>query len=142
VRRSCYASGLRPWVERFPREQLYVVRLEDLVDDDGAAWRALLRHLGVTEMPRPDGAFNVTADKGQFTAVMRLLWERGLIPDARRMPQTMRRLARSVLIRSGHRTVERLAASEEHIPERFMAAVWADVDGLPALLGDDRLTWR
>jgi hypothetical protein len=141
VERSRYATCLRPWVERFGTDQLLVIRLEDLVGDDGSTWRRLLSHLAVSPLPRPEGAFNVTAGKRQFTRPMRLLWEAGLLPTRGRVPQPVRRIARAVLLKDGRRYAQRIAGSGQPLPSELVDAMWKDVERLPALMGDPRLRW-
>lgn len=141
LERSCYAICLAPWVERFDTRQLLVIRLEDLVGDEGPTWTRVLRHLGVAPVPRPTGAFNVTSEKRQFTRPMRFLWEAGLIPRARRFPAPLRSLASRLLLRRGRHYAERLAESARELPPGLVEPVWADVARLPELLGDHRLRW-
>lgn len=50
--RGRYADLLRPWLARFDREQVLVIRFEDLVTDTGPTLTRVHEHLGVT--PRPD----------------------------------------------------------------------------------------
>ena len=52
VSRGRYADLLRPWLDQFPREQVAVVRFEDLVSDPAVTVAALHEHLGV--QPRAD----------------------------------------------------------------------------------------
>ncbi len=61
VRRSLYAAGLAPYLQRFPTEQVLVTSLESLTDDERgqAAWEAVLDHLGLPTTVRPDGRHNV-----------------------------------------------------------------------------------
>ncbi|WP_148574247.1 sulfotransferase family protein [Nocardioides caldifontis] len=49
--RSRYATLLRPWLDRFPRDHVLVLRFEELVGDPGAATARVHRFLGVE--PRP-----------------------------------------------------------------------------------------
>jgi hypothetical protein len=49
VSRGEYAHLLRPWLERFPREQLLVLRFEDLVEDPAITIARVHAHLGVSE---------------------------------------------------------------------------------------------
>jgi hypothetical protein len=141
VERSRYATCLDPWVARFGTDQLLVIRLEDLVGDDGLTWGRLLSHLALSPFPRPEGAFNVTAGKQQFTRPMRLLWEAGLLPSRERIPRPIRRLARAVLLKDDHGYANRIADSGQPLPSELLDAMWEDVARLPALMGDPRLRW-
>lgn len=49
--RGLYADLLRPYLERFPREQLLVVRFEDIVDEPRKLAARVHRFLGVDERP-------------------------------------------------------------------------------------------
>lgn len=61
VRRSLYAAGLAPYLQRFPVEQMLVTSLGSLTDDDRgqAVWEAVLDHLGLSTTTRPDSRHNV-----------------------------------------------------------------------------------
>jgi hypothetical protein len=141
IDRSRYAECLSPWIDRFARGQLCVVRFEDLMNDDGSTWQRLLEHIGVPPAGRPEGAFNVTASKEQFTGPMRVLWESGLLPLAKAIPAPIRRLARRALMRRGGRYAEQLADSDQRPPDALLERVWEDVSRLPQLIGDPNLTW-
>lgn len=52
VSRGRYAELLRPWLQRFGREQVLVIRFEDLVHDTAATMTGVYEHLRVR--PRPD----------------------------------------------------------------------------------------
>lgn len=52
VSRGRYAELLRPWLRRFDREQVLVIRFEDLVEDSGSTLARVHAHLGVA--PRPE----------------------------------------------------------------------------------------
>src|SRR4051794_28774000 len=70
---SCYHERLSPFIAAFPREQICVVRTEDLVaSDDESGWTAILRHLGLPSRPRPTGAHNVAWQPRQSRAVLRV----------------------------------------------------------------------
>jgi LPS sulfotransferase NodH len=52
VSRGRYAELLRPWLDLFPREQVAVIRFEDLVGDAAGTVAGIHEHLGV--QPRPE----------------------------------------------------------------------------------------
>lgn len=51
VSRGVYADLLRPWLDRFPREQVAVIRFEDLIGDAEATVAGVHEHLGVERRP-------------------------------------------------------------------------------------------
>jgi hypothetical protein len=66
--RSRYAEHLQRWFEVFPREQVLVVRVEDLHTDPQHVVPRLLEHLGVDPHPLDDASFphlNVGAASGR-----------------------------------------------------------------------------
>jgi hypothetical protein len=64
--RGLYARLLRPWLDRFPADQVLVRRFEDLVTDPGGTTAAVHRFLGVDERPelagQPEGVNPSVAD--------------------------------------------------------------------------------
>lgn len=48
-RNGCYAEQLEPWLERFGRDRVRVMRTQDLKSDPEATVRGVLRWLGVTD---------------------------------------------------------------------------------------------
>ena len=56
VSRGRYAELLRPWLDSFPREQVAVIRFEDLVGDTATTVAAVHDHLGVERRPDLAGA--------------------------------------------------------------------------------------
>jgi hypothetical protein len=52
--RSCYAEQLARWLALFPREQLLVLRFEDLAERPDDVYRKLLGFLGLSEWDRED----------------------------------------------------------------------------------------
>lgn len=137
LRQSSYASCLQPYIDRFPREQLLVIRFEDLVEPPWGAWSAVLRFLSLSERPLPEGEHNVSNDKGQWTRVMAWAKGRGVINSGRvaRFPKPIRRLGKAVLTRGGSAHEERLAASRVAIPDELLAPVWEDAARLERWLG-------
>ena len=60
---SLYFTCLQPYVRLFARDQICVVRFEDLVDAHGSAWAVILDHLDLSARDKPVDALNRTADK-------------------------------------------------------------------------------
>ena len=134
VERSRYWSRLLPYTEAFPREQICVVRFEDMVDG-GPGWKTVLAHLGLAERPAPDAVHNVTAAKEHVTPALAWMRDRGLVGRSRRIPAPVRDAGRRLLLRRDDRYRQRLQAADELVPADVEAAVWEDVAGLEAWLG-------
>ena len=48
---SRYFACLRPYIDRFPRDQIQIVRFEDLVENGSGAWHDVLRFLELPDVP-------------------------------------------------------------------------------------------
>lgn len=86
--RGLYADLLQPYVERFPREQLLVLRFEDIASRPEAVARQLHRYLGVEERPHDAaglGVINASDKRGETMdeRVRRELQARYDVPNAR-----------------------------------------------------------
>jgi hypothetical protein len=138
VGHSSYATCLQPYVDRFPRERLLVVRFEDLVNPPASAWTKVLEFLSLTDRPLPAGSYNVTADKAQWTPAMAWAKRRGVINSGRiaRVPKPLRRVAKRVFAREGDGFAKQLEASREPIPPALLTPMWNDVARLEAWLGE------
>jgi hypothetical protein len=134
---SSYFTCLRPYIDRFPREQIFVCRFEDLTRDPAPAWAELLRWLSLSERPRPEAARNVGAENAQWTRAMAWAKRHGLISLKRvsRLPSPVRRAGRLLLARGGDSYERRLAASSVEIPEGLIAPMWEDVARFEDWLG-------
>jgi hypothetical protein len=134
---SRYAECLQPYVDRFSREQLLVVRFEDLVRPPSPAWSTVLEFLSLEDRPLPEGAYNVSTDKAQWTSAMVWAKERRVINSGRisRVPKPVRRVARRVFARKGGSFAKQVEASKEPIPAPLLEPVWQDVARLEAWLG-------
>jgi hypothetical protein len=137
VAQSSYYSCLLPYIERFPREQIFVCRFEDLTRPPAPAWTSLLRSLSLPERPVPAGARNVGAENAQWTRAMAWAKRHRLISLKRvsRLPSPVRRVGRALLARGGDSFERRLAASNVAIPEGLIAPMWEDVARLEDWLG-------
>ena len=135
---SCYYARLRPYIDRFPREQLCVVRFEDMIREDGLAWQQIVQHLGLTERPAPGTTHNVTANYPMAT------------PMTRRLSSMRRRLGlprppaavRAALAR--RRPVDFVDPIQDDDLSALAAVapeIWADVDRLEAWLGVTEPLW-
>ncbi len=139
---SSYAACLQPYVDRFPRERILVVRFEDLVRQPAPAWSEVLRFLSLSDRPLPEGSHNVNAEKAQWTRAMAWAKSRGLVNSRRiaRVPKPLRRVAKRVFAREGDTYARRLEASRAPIPDDVLTPMWADVARLEAWLGQP--LWR
>jgi hypothetical protein len=137
VGHSCYYQCLSPYIERFPRERILVVRFEDLVRPPAPAWSEVLRSLSLPDRPLPEEAHNVSADQGEWTRAMAWAKGRGLMPSRRvaRLPGPIRRIGKHVLTRKGAAYVAKVEASRAPIPDDLLAPIWEDVARLEAWLG-------
>jgi hypothetical protein len=144
VQRGRYAECLAPYLEHFPREQLCIVRTEDLGDADGPAWTRILDHVGLPAASAVDGGqrrHNVTEAKGQFSKPASALFDRGWLKLGSSLPAPVRRLGRRLLIRDDEEYRELLATSSDE-PTDESAAILADGQiRLRQLLGPDAPTW-
>ena len=131
-----YAECLAPYVDRFPADQLVVVRFEDLIAGDASGWDDVVRHLRLPSRPAPGTAYNVTAAKPQFRGAMRRLWEAGLVDRLSRvrLPRAVRKLARRALTREGPSYQLQLAQADVTIPDAIVARFEADAERFAALL--------
>jgi hypothetical protein len=97
IRASRYATGLAPWVERFPSDQMLVIPLARLSD---LGWEAALDHIGLDRRPPPDEVYNDSTQKRSYTAVMRTLYDRNIIQRIEKLaPRGLRKLGARVLLR-------------------------------------------
>ena len=137
VGHSRYFSCLQPYIERFPREQILVLRFEDLVDPAGPAWTKALAFLSLPDRPMPQQAHNVSSDKTQWTHLMAWAKRNHLITlkQVSRLPRPARRLGRALLTRKGATNVQRLDESRAEIPAELVDPVWEDVARLETWLG-------
>jgi hypothetical protein len=142
VGQSSYHRCLLPYLERFPRERLLVVRFEDLVRPPSPAWAQILRFLSLGIRPLPDGAHNVTAEKGQWTRAMAWAKRRGVLRSRRiaRVPRPIRRIGKRVLMRGGEASARTIEGSRAPIPDELLDPVWEDVARLESWLGVE--LWR
>jgi Sulfotransferase family len=137
VGHSAYHSCFAPYIERFPRDQLLVVRFEDLVRRSGPAWSAVLRFLSLPERPMPEDAHNVGSEHRQWTGAFAFAMRHRLVtfPRIARLPMPIRRFGKRIVTRGGRTYESRLEASEVPIPDELLRGMWADVARLESWLG-------
>jgi hypothetical protein len=143
VGNSRYFTCLRPYTERFPRDQICVVRFEDLVQEPHTGWSEILRFLGVPDRPAPSVAANVTRENGGWSPAMRWLKEKRILrfSTVGRLPQPVRKIGRRLLIRDGVGFEQKLAASRASIPDEITDEIWEDVARLEGWLGLSGTLW-
>jgi hypothetical protein len=137
--RSLYATRLQPFITRFAREQLLVVRFEDLVGDNATAWNRILHHLGLPARPRPETAHNVTDDKHQVSRPLAWLRDRGVLDRSHLLPRSLRRAAKSALIRPAAPDADNRV--DLSIPDDVVQAIWDDAARLEDWLGVSEPLW-
>jgi Sulfotransferase domain len=142
VARSSYARAISPYMTRFPRGQMLVIRFEDLVAEGSPAWEPIMRHLGLRARPAPGTTHNVTAGKARYTAPLRWIWKRGWDRRLRWVPRPVRRIGYRVMSRE-NATYRRLldTARRDQVPPRVVAALANEVAELAQLIGTDPL-WQ
>ncbi len=137
VRRSCYFACLQPYIERFARDQICVVRLDDLLTDEAPAWAQIFSFLGLPPRPRPTSVHNATADQVKAAWLMRWLRRRSWGRHVRRLPGPMRAAVKSLA--SG---VANDDAPMPPLPDHVARVVWDDVAKLEAWLGLSDPLWK
>lgn len=138
VAQSCYYRCLEPYITTFGADRLRVERLEDLADGAGDAWRRVLDHIGVAQIPHAGGARKVSAETVQLTPLSAKL--RARVPRSTRLPAPVRRLGHAFLTRRGKPVRATIDASRDTIPPAALDPVWDDVARLGSWLEVD-LGW-
>ena len=138
---SLYHRCLAPYLDRFDRAQILVVRFEDLVSADAPAWNAVLAHVGAPPRPAPRTVHNAVAGKPRFTGPMRLLWSSGAIRAARRAPGPIRTMGRKLLLRDDDGYRRLLESSNGTIPEAVRRRINDDERLLETRLGMSSPMW-
>ena len=136
VERSLYHLSLEPYFRRFPREQICIVRFEDVTGGDHEGWRAVLRHVGLPDdRPPPATAHNVSARKEQYPRWVSRLLRSGRAGAAARLPAAVRKGSKGALQRFGPEFDEHLELSTGPVPHDVVTELRADAAKLEALLG-------
>jgi hypothetical protein len=137
--KSRYFTCLSPYIQGFSRDQLMVIRSEDL---DHAGWASALRHLGLSERPTTSGPRNVTETKRGYSQLMRWLFDRGLTRPLERLPAPVRRLGKRLAFRSDPRYRQLLDTAQSEVSASTAESIWSDVAGLESWLGTGPLWER
>lgn len=136
LRQSMYHLCLAPFFEHFAREQILVVRTEDLAKD---AWVSVLGHIGLDVRPPPAQSHNVSAERGLHPRVIHM---RRNVEFRRRLawlPGPVKRLPAALLRRRGPAFDEMLADSKRPVPPELLTEMWEDIARLEAWLGVTQL---
>lgn len=134
---SSYGACLQPYIDRFPREHILVLRFEDLVESPAPAWSETLEFLSLADRPAPEEAHNVSSEKAQWTWAMAWAKRRGVINlgQISRLPAPVRRAGKAVFARGGASYARKLDASRVPIPDGLLSSMWDDVRRLEEWLG-------
>ncbi len=142
LRRSLYFRCLEPYVRAFPRDQICVVRFEDLVSAEAPAWSQVLRHLGLPSRPVPRTSHNVSSEKRHFSPAMRWIWTSPLRSGIPLVPRPIRKAGGALLLRQGSQYQGRLEGSKVPIPQELTQPIWHDVQQLESWLGVAAPLWE
>jgi hypothetical protein len=140
IRYSMYDKCLQPYFALFPKEQIRVVRFEDLIDREASGWEAVLSHLGLVSRPCPPVAYNTSSKKTQFTRPMLWTWERGLLRRVDAVPHVVRAIGKRILIRRTGSGAHFLTESDQ-VDEALLLPVWNDISAFEERLGLDDPLW-
>lgn len=139
---SRYAYQIRPWLDRFGRDQVRIVRFETFVAQRVATVEALWRFLGV-EASAPidvDRVFNPAERKLARQGPM-WRWSRGAVYQTwirPWLPQSLRRRFKRLLLR---RAPPRPAPPSLDTVDHILERVRDDVAGIQEILGADEPLW-
>jgi Sulfotransferase domain len=139
---SLYFTCLEPYVSSFSRDQICVVRFEDLVTPPPIGWSAILDHLGLPQRPLPGGVYNRTADKPGYGRTLMRLSELGVLRGTRHLPGPVRRLGKTVFTRRRSDYALQLEQSRMPLPDAVERRIWTDVLRLEAWLGAESPLWQ
>lgn len=136
VAHSSYHSALAPYIEHFPREQILVVRFEDLVRPPAPAWSRVLELLSLADRPVPEEAHNVSAEKAQWTWAMSFAKRKRLISFGQisKLPAPVRRVGRALFARGGDAYARKLDESRVPVPPEVLRPMWEDIARLETWL--------
>jgi hypothetical protein len=138
--RSMYWTCLKPYVDRLPRDQILVVRSEDLFSSNCATWFEILAFLGVHRTERPQERLNAAEQRAQFTRPMRALWRAGVRRAPSHTPAPIRRLARLWLLRNEPSPL--LRTSEDPLDGPRTRVLWEDCLQLTTWMGKSGRLWE
>ena len=141
VQFSRYFTCLRPYIEAFPREQICVVRFEDLFKTAGQGWPLVLHHLGIPQRPVPTSSHNVTREKPRYTKTMLKLWEWGILREFS-APPVVRSIGKRLLTRTGSGYHRMLDTSLSPVSDAIVGTLSEEAKRLAAWLGMPIPMWE
>lgn len=139
VTRSLYFSCLEPYILRFPRSQIHIVRFEDLFGPTDDAWSRLLTYLDLTPWPRPSSHVNRSAQRMQFSRPMKFLWSANLQRPPRVVPRIVRRAVKPLFLR--RRQSPLFITADDPVPRHVLKAISDDAQRLLGWLGSNTPLW-
>jgi hypothetical protein len=135
---SLYFQCLRPYLDAFPRDNILIVTFEEVFSNESSGWSRILNHLGLSDRPRPEGSWEVSATKAPVAEVRRRVMAEKIAPAVERLPKSLKTGGRRVLQWSPRAKASRslIAKAEEgEIPDDVMAALREDQEELAASVG-------
>jgi hypothetical protein len=144
VGHSRYFACLNPYLESFGRDQLCVVRFDDLTDGGQVAWREVISHLGLSYRTPPSQAYNVSDGKPQHTRVMAFMMRSGWLRSdlIAHVPSPIRRFGKRLVTRHGSGYRSLLESARAPMPPDVSREVWEDVARLEDRLGGVSPLWE
>ena len=139
VSKSLYWTCLAPYIKLLPRENILVVRSEDMFGPSSSSWFELLGFLAVPPVERPREHLNAADGKRQFTRAMHLLWEAGLRRAPRGTPAVLRGLAKRSLLKAHADPL--FDTSTDAVDASVSSVIWEDCDRLSRWLATDQPLW-
>lgn len=144
LRRSCYFSALKPFIDRFSPAHLLVVWFEELfTSDQDYEWRRLLKYLGLSGSERPIAIHNRTAERPIWSRTGRWIFDTGFRAAPSWLPKPIRSVARALLTNDSSQVVKRLISSaDDDMSGSLPATMWEDVELFLAWAGSSNNRWK
>jgi len=140
--RSRYAALLRPFLERFPRSRILVLRQEDLLSRRRETIGAAFRFLGLDERfwsERMERERNVSRRSGRRTGLLRRLRGSRLAGVGYRLPHEMKWVVERL---SGSSTANALPTPDDETRRALLDQLEPEIAGLEEITGWDLSEWR
>jgi hypothetical protein len=140
--RSRYASLLHPFLERFPRSRILVIRQEDLLSRRRETIGAAFRFLGVEERfwsQRMERERNVSRRSGRRVGLLRRLRESRLAGVGYRLPQEMKWVVERL---HGSSTAKATPIPDVDTRRALLDQLEPEIAGLEEITGWDLSEWR
>lgn len=141
VGKSSYHLCLKPYLDRFARDQILVLNTEYL-NASGDAWSRLLAFLGLDPMPVPEDVFNETDNLPQMRPIAGFLNRPLIRKSIAKLPARVRRMGRVAITDADPDAPEkRRLASLAALPEGVVDLLRADAEQFSAAVGWDGWIW-